>query len=115
MADGYGGEKVSPKWIEVQKKAFTRWMNQYLSSRMLKVENLEEDMADGTMLINLLEVISAKELGKKWNKKPKMQMQKQENLNMAIQFIQDEGLKLVNIGSADIYNGNTRIILGLIW
>ena len=115
MADGYGGEKVSPKWIEVQKKAFTRWMNQYLSSRMLKVENLEDDMADGTMLINLLEVISAKELGKKWNKKPKMQMQKQENLNMAIQFIQDEGLKLVNIGSADIYNGNTRIILGLIW
>jgi filamin len=115
MADGYGNEKVNPKWVEVQKKAFTRWMNQYLSSRMLKVENMEADLKDGTTLINLLEVISAKPLGHKWNRKPKMQMQMQENLNMAIQFIQDEGLKLVNIGSADVYNGNTRIILGLIW
>mmetsp|Transcript_11952 Transcript_11952/g.33648 ORF Transcript_11952/g.33648 Transcript_11952/m.33648 type:complete len:637 (+) Transcript_11952:104-2014(+) len=115
MAEGYGGEKVNPKWVEVQKKAFTRWMNQFLSTRMLKVESLDEDLKDGTKLIALLEIISAKPFGRKYNKKPRMQMQMQENLNMAIAFIGDEGLKLVNVGSSDIYNGNTRIILGLIW
>ena len=42
-------------------------------------------------------------------------MQKNENLNNVLAFIQSEGLKLVNIGSGDIAGGNIRIILGLIW
>lgn len=37
------------------------------------------------------------------------------NLNAALEVLQDHGLKLVNISSTDIYDGNTKLILGLIW
>lgn len=37
------------------------------------------------------------------------------NLNKALQVIQDHGIKLVNISSDDIVGGNPKLILGLIW
>jgi len=105
----------NPRWVEIQKKAFTRWMNQYLSHRKMKAVDLQTDLATGVLLINLMEIISAKPFPKKWAKDPKNVMQKNENLNNVLGFIQSEGLKLVNIGSGDIAGGNIRIILGLIW
>jgi len=42
-------------------------------------------------------------------------MQELENLNIAITAIQKDNVKLVNIGSTDINEGNLRIILGLLW
>jgi filamin len=90
-------------------------MNQYLSQRMLKVEDIQTDLSDGVQLLNLLEVISAKKMKKKWSSNPRNAIVKKENINTAIDFIIGEGLKLVNIGSSDIFDGNLRIILGLIW
>eukprot|EP00008_Paramoeba_atlantica_P008551 CAMPEP_0201487772 /NCGR_PEP_ID=MMETSP0151_2-20130828/15217_1 /ASSEMBLY_ACC=CAM_ASM_000257 /TAXON_ID=200890 /ORGANISM="Paramoeba atlantica, Strain 621/1 / CCAP 1560/9" /LENGTH=932 /DNA_ID=CAMNT_0047872917 /DNA_START=14 /DNA_END=2812 /DNA_ORIENTATION=+ len=106
-----------PRWVLVQKKAFTRWMNQYLAERSfsLKIEDIQTELADGTRLIILMEIISGKSFKKKWNKNAKSAFQKNENLNMVLDFIKSEGLKLVNIGAADISGGNLRIILGLIW
>lgn len=37
------------------------------------------------------------------------------NLNKALQVIQDHGIKLVNISSDDVVGGNPKLILGLIW
>ena len=54
--------------------AFTRWCNTYLVERMLKVESLSTDLADGVNLCNLLEIISSKQI--KYNKQPKLLMQK---------------------------------------
>nr|QWE91383.1 hypothetical protein [Paramoeba perurans] len=82
---------------------------------MLSVEDIQADLVDGVLLINLLEVISRKKMHKKWRQKPGNAIVKKENLNTAIEFIKLEGLKLVNIGSSDIFEGNLRIILGLIW
>mmetsp|Transcript_21744 Transcript_21744/g.29891 ORF Transcript_21744/g.29891 Transcript_21744/m.29891 type:complete len:636 (+) Transcript_21744:44-1951(+) len=112
---GYGNEKVDPKWVEVQKKAFTRWMNQYLSQRMIKVEDISTDLADGVKLITLLEIISGKKMQKRWSANPRNPIVKKENLNTALEFVQSEGLKIVNIGSGDLFEGNIRITLGLIW
>eukprot|EP01091_Cochliopodium_minus_P004301 TRINITY_DN1419_c1_g1_i1.p1 TRINITY_DN1419_c1_g1~~TRINITY_DN1419_c1_g1_i1.p1 ORF type:complete len:378 (-),score=120.87 TRINITY_DN1419_c1_g1_i1:68-1201(-) len=42
-------------------------------------------------------------------------MQELENLNIAITAIQKDNVKIVNIGSTDINQGNLKIILGLIW
>jgi len=99
---------------DIQKKTFTRWVNTHLADRNLKIDDLAIDLADGIMLINLLEIISTKRI-KKWNKKPRMHIQKLENLNKALDFIKKEGLTIVNIGANDIYGGNIKIILGLIW
>jgi len=42
-------------------------------------------------------------------------MQELENLNIAITAIQKDNVKLVNIGSTDINQGDLKIILGLLW
>jgi filamin len=113
MAEGQssGGDKT---WVDVQKKAFTRWANQFLSERRLKIDNIETDLANGLMLCNLLEIISSKSLGK-FNTKPTMRYHFLENNGRAVKFIKDEGLQLVGIGPEDIVDGKLKLILGLIW
>lgn len=106
--------KAGTHWQDIQEKVFMRWCTDYLSERGMACNNLKEDFKDGLLLINLLEIISAKSLGRH-NKHPRVINQKLENLNICIDFIKSEGLKLVNIGSEDINGGNLRIILGLIW
>jgi len=81
----------------------------------MKILNLETDLENGLMLINLLEVISDKEIGAKYNKVPKMRMQMLENTSVALSFIKKEGIKLVGIGPEDITDHNLKLILGLIW
>jgi filamin len=81
---------------------------------MLKVDNLQTDFENGILLINLLEIISSKQFPK-YNKNPKIQMQKLENLTFALDFLQTEGIKLVSIDSNSIASGNLKLILGLIW
>lgn len=109
-----GDEGEGRTWVDVQRKTFTRWMNQFLSERMLKVEDLEEDLKDGVKLCNLLEIISSKSLGK-FVKQPKTRYQFLENNSRALKFIQDEGLKVVGIGPEDVADGKTKLDLGLIW
>eukprot|EP01103_Thecamoeba_quadrilineata_P002846 TRINITY_DN12709_c0_g1_i1.p1 TRINITY_DN12709_c0_g1~~TRINITY_DN12709_c0_g1_i1.p1 ORF type:complete len:423 (-),score=94.10 TRINITY_DN12709_c0_g1_i1:3-1271(-) len=101
-------------WIDIQQNTFTRWCNQYLKERGYFIKDLKTDLADGLLLINLLEIISAKSLGR-YNRHPVVPYQKLENCNIAIKFIQSEGLKLVNIGGDDISSGRLKLILGLIW
>jgi len=44
-----------------------------------------------------------------------MRIQKAENVNKALEFINSRGVKLTNIGSEDIIDGNLKLILGMIW
>jgi filamin len=101
-------------WIKIQQRTFTRWCNTFLIDRMMKVESITEDLADGIKLINLLEVISNQGIGK-YNTKPKIRAQKLENTGAALQFLKNEGIKLVAIGPEDITDCNLKLILGLIW
>lgn len=79
-----------------------------------KIEELVTDLADGTVLASLLGRISDENVGR-INKKPKIDIQKLENLNQCLQFIRDHDIQLVNIGSSDILKGNEKLILGLLW
>eukprot|EP01114_Cavostelium_apophysatum_P014354 TRINITY_DN369_c0_g1_i1.p1 TRINITY_DN369_c0_g1~~TRINITY_DN369_c0_g1_i1.p1 ORF type:complete len:755 (+),score=260.59 TRINITY_DN369_c0_g1_i1:68-2332(+) len=108
------GSQVDQKWVEIQKKTFTRWANTFLKERMMKIDDLETDLSDGLLLINLLEIISSKSVGK-FNKAPKIRTQKLENNSFALKFLQSEGIKLVNIGNEDIVDSKLKLILGLIW
>ncbi|EGG21588.1 gelation factor [Cavenderia fasciculata] len=101
-------------WIDVQKRTFTGWANNYLKERILKINDLGADLEDGVLLINLLEIISSKKI-LKYNKTAKMRLHKMENNNLAVAFIKSEGLKLVGIGAEDIVDGQLKLILGLIW
>ena len=107
-------EVESGKWIAVQKRIFTRWANAYLKARKMKVADLCTDLQDGVKLINLLEILSGESVGK-YRKNPKMEIHKRENLKAAFEFMAKKGLRLTNVGSVDVFDGNEKIILGLFW
>ena len=66
------------------------------------------------MLIHLLEVLSNESLGR-YASRPKLRVQRFENVNIALDFIKGRRIQLTNIGAEDIVDGNRKIILGLIW
>eukprot|EP01097_Dermamoeba_algensis_P011897 TRINITY_DN938_c0_g1_i1.p1 TRINITY_DN938_c0_g1~~TRINITY_DN938_c0_g1_i1.p1 ORF type:complete len:1157 (+),score=374.89 TRINITY_DN938_c0_g1_i1:50-3472(+) len=110
-------EGVDPRWVDIQKRTFTGWVNQHLKDRLLKVNDLTKDLSDGIHLINLLEIISSKEVvaGGKYNKKPKIRAHMLENVGWSLKFLKDEKIKLVAIGPEDVVDKNTKLILGMIW
>jgi len=105
----------SLKWVQVQKKTFTRWCNTYLVQRRLQIDDLSKDLESGINLLNLLEQISGKTVATNYNKSPKMRVQKIENVNYSLNFLTKEGIKLVGIDGSNVVDGNTKLILGLIW
>ncbi|THH08503.1 hypothetical protein EW145_g2656 [Phellinidium pouzarii] len=60
------------------------------------------------------EIMGDVSLGR-YNKNPRMRVQKAENVNKALEFITSRGVKLTNIGPEDIIDGNLKLILGMIW
>ena len=69
----------------------------HLADRSLKISDLADGLSDGVMLVNLLEIISAKRFPR-YNKNTKFQSQKLENVSVSLKFLKDEGIKLVAIG-----------------
>ncbi|TVY33854.1 Alpha-actinin-like protein, partial [Lachnellula occidentalis] len=102
------------KWITVQQKTFTKWLNTKVAPRKVAVLDLVVDLSDGVILIHLLECLSAESLGR-YAAKPKLRVQKFENANLSLDFIKSRGIQMTNIGAEDVVDGNRKIILGLIW
>lgn len=50
-----------------------------------------------------------------FNGHPKGKFQEIANLNMAFDFMNSEGIKLVNVGAVDVWDGEDRLVLGLLW
>lgn len=66
------------------------------------------------ILIHLLEILGNESLGR-YASKPKLRVQRFENVNKALDFIKGRGIQMTNIGAEDVVDGNRKIILGLIW
>jgi hypothetical protein len=79
------------QWQESQIRSFTRWINGYISKRGLKVEHLEEDMKDGVILINLLEVLTGKTI-ERYYKAPKSRTYMIANHTIALAFMGQQKL-----------------------
>jgi len=108
-------EVESGKWIAVQKRIFTRWANAYLKTRKMHIDELTTDLADGLVLINLTEILLHTKIGRKYKKEPKMRIHRMENLKTCFEWFEKIGMKLTNMGPADVCDGNEKIILGLMW
>ena len=61
-----------------------------------------------------METLSGRKVARH-NKKPTFRSQKLENVNIALSFLERDGLTLVNIDSTDIVDGKLKLILGLVW
>jgi len=102
-------------WEKVQIKAFTSWLNSYLEKREKKLNDLQNDLQDGTLLNHFLEIVSDKKLGR-WELAPSRKVHKLENLSIGLNYIQNDlKIRLVGIGSEDIFNCHLKLILGLVW
>ncbi|KAJ8103837.1 calponin homology domain-containing protein [Lipomyces tetrasporus] len=106
---------ATPAWVATQHKAFLRWTNSHLESRgITPVQSLDRDFSDGVRLIQLLEIVGNESLGR-YATRPKLRVQKAENVIVALEYIKRRGIQLHNIGAEDIVDGNVKLILGLLW
>lgn len=87
------------QWKRIQQNTFTRWANERLKTVNKRIGNLETDLSDGLRLITLIEVLSGKTLPKH-NKRPVFRSQKLENVSVALKFLEDEEIRIVNIGES---------------
>lgn len=101
-------------WKNVQNKSFRRWCNQQLKEKGVELVDLTDDIKDGTKLIKLVEVLTETKIGR-YNKNPKLRPQKLENVQQALDLISKEKIKLIGVGPSDIVDGNSKLVLGLIW
>jgi len=83
----------------VQKKTFTKWVNSHLTRVGCRITDLYTDLADGRMLIRLLEILSGERLPKAT--RGKMRIHCLENVDKAIMFLQEQHVHLENIGYVD--------------
>ncbi|KAJ6635992.1 Dystrophin, isoforms A/C/F/G/H, partial [Pseudolycoriella hygida] len=98
---------------DVQKKTFTKWINAHLSKTTCPlVKDLFLDLRDGHKLLALLEILTNTQYKPE---KGRMRVHHINNLNKALQVLQENGVKLLNISSEDIVAGNKKLTLGLIW
>ncbi|XP_042805008.1 microtubule-actin cross-linking factor 1 [Panthera leo] len=96
----------------VQKKTFTKWVNKHLMKVRKHINDLYEDLRDGHNLISLLEVLSGIKLPRE---KGRMRFHRLQNVQIALDFLKQRQVKLVNIRNDDITDGNPKLTLGLIW
>uniref|UniRef100_A0A665TLD9 Calmin n=1 Tax=Echeneis naucrates TaxID=173247 RepID=A0A665TLD9_ECHNA len=100
----------------VQKRTFTRWMNLHLEKcdPPIEVHDLFQDIQDGRILMALLEELSGCKLLHGF-KKSSHRIFRLNNIAKVLSFLEERNVKLVSIDAADVADGNSSIILGLIW
>ncbi|XP_072751360.1 dystrophin, isoforms A/C/F/G/H isoform X10 [Anoplolepis gracilipes] len=98
---------------DVQKKTFAKWINsQLLKNHHEPISDLFIDLRDGNRLLSLLEVLTSKNYKRE---RGRMRVHHLNNVNKALQILEQNNVKLVNISSNDIVDGNPKLTLGLVW
>ncbi|XP_036398544.1 calmin [Megalops cyprinoides] len=100
----------------VQKRTFTRWMNLHLEkcNPPMEVRDLFRDIQDGRILMALLEELSGCKLLHGF-KPSSHRIFRLNNIAKVLTFLEERNVKLVSIDAADVADGNSSIVLGLIW
>lgn len=100
-----------------EEKMYRNWMNSMGVSPY--VSRLYNDLTDGLIIFQLYDIIKPGTVNwdkvvKKFNKM-KIMMQKIENCNYSVDLGKQSGFSLVGIDGKDIYDGNEKLTLALIW
>ncbi|XP_060068988.1 filamin-A-like [Ylistrum balloti] len=102
------------QWMQIQKDTFTNWVNEQLKSKGSEVRDLRTDFADGVKLVTLIEALKRQKLPGTVSK-PTNQYEKLQNITVALDGIAADNVRIINIDSKEILEGNTKLILALIW
>nr|KAF6487643.1 spectrin beta, non-erythrocytic 5 [Rousettus aegyptiacus] len=106
--------KLQAQHVRMQEKTFTNWINNiFQHGRVgLKIQNLYTELADGTHLLRLLELISGEALPPP--SRGRMRVHFLENNSRALAFLRAK-VPIPLIGPENIVDGDQTLILGLIW
>ncbi|XP_071964186.1 spectrin beta chain, non-erythrocytic 2-like [Antedon mediterranea] len=104
--------RIADERDEVQKKTFTKWVNQNLRKVNKKISDLYKDFRDGHNLISLLEALSGEKIPRE---RGRLRVHRLQNVGNALRFLEQKKVMLVNIRSDEIVNGNPKLTLGLVW
>ncbi|KAI8437242.1 hypothetical protein MSG28_011628 [Choristoneura fumiferana] len=98
---------------DVQKKTFAKWINsQLVKNGKPLVSDLFSDLRDGEVLLSLLEILTAQQYKRE---RGRMRVHHVNNVSTALRALAAAGVRLVNISSSDVVDGNPKLILGLVW
>ena len=99
-------------WEILQKKIFTRWVNQRLQAAKLPlIKDVQTDLGQGNNLANLMFALSERELpkSKQPTKKPMIKAQQIEFVNTQLQFVWECGVESKLKPSAEnLFNGDFK-------
>mmetsp|Transcript_16036 Transcript_16036/g.48178 ORF Transcript_16036/g.48178 Transcript_16036/m.48178 type:complete len:1595 (+) Transcript_16036:188-4972(+) len=102
-------------WEMVQLKSFTAWVNYHLKrGNYPTVGMLAFDLQTGIALHDLLSQLTQRKLPR-ITANPRMKLQCMLNIKICLDVMAEEGMRLTNIGPEDIYNGNRKLIMAVIW
>ena len=88
---------------------------QILAKRRLYVDDLFNDLDDGTIVCNLVEILGKKPLWPKFIPAPKHRLHYIQNLSTAIKTVESYGVKLIAIGAEDLADRHQKLTLGFLW
>jgi hypothetical protein len=108
-------ERLEKEWEAVQRKAFTHWVNSYLTRRGITIENLEDGLKNGVNLVHLLELLARQDMDFKFYKTPKLKIHMIENGNLCLKWLKTHDVPNVTISAENIVDGDTKMILGFCW
>ncbi|KAK3096080.1 hypothetical protein FSP39_022879 [Pinctada imbricata] len=103
------------QWITIQKNTFTNWVNEQIKTKGVQIHDLRTDLTDGLLLVALVESLQRRRVRGSVVSQPSNQYEKLQNLNIALDAMASDNIRIVNIGSADITEGNVKLILALVW
>ncbi|XP_055291885.1 spectrin beta chain, non-erythrocytic 5 [Moschus berezovskii] len=106
--------KLQARHMQMQEKTFTKWINSiFQHGRVgIEIQNLCTELADGTHLLRLLELISGEALPPP--NRGRMRVHFLENSSRALAFLRAK-VPVPLIGPENIVDGDQTLILGLIW
>jgi len=106
----------TPDSTKLQRRIFSRWVNQKLAKVNVQCKDVVTDIGDGLLLIKLIEVLSEKTCTEKYDKTPKAKPQKLDNCANALKFAYSTGLEMkLKPSPENLVDGDATNVLGLIW
>jgi Ca2+-binding EF-hand superfamily protein len=116
MAEEAGDGSGEPKWVQIQKKTFTKWMNNHLKKKGYgHIEDAQTAFDDGIKLMELINALYDTKMPAKYNKAPKMRPHKLDNLNLAFGMLEEAKIKTNFLKTTHLADKDLKMILGMIW
>ncbi|XP_074803960.1 dystonin isoform X7 [Natator depressus] len=101
--------RIADERDKVQKKTFTKWINQHLMKVRKHVNDLYEDLRDGHNLISLLEVLSGDTLPRE---KGRMRFHRLQNVQIALDYLKKRQISDIHVtGQSEDMSAKERLLL----